>query len=745
MPHASADAFDSVASLHCKLFKFEAHKIRPSTASMPLSPPTRRLLYLLQTCKSMDQLQQIHCQAIKTGLHANPVLQNGVMTFCCTHEHGDLKYAHHLFDEIPEPNVFLWNTMIRGYSRLDSPELGVSLYLEMLRRDVKPDGYTFPFLFKGFTRDIALEYGKEFHGHVLKHGLQSNVFVQTALVQMYLLCGLVDMARGVLDSCSKADVITWNMMISAYNKDGKFEESRKLFLGMQEKQVLPTTVTLVLILSACSKLKDLKTGKLVHRYVNNCQVECSLILENALIDMYAACGEMDAALGIFRNMSNRDIISWTSVVAGFTNLGEIDVARNYFDKMPEKDYVSWTAMINGYLHVNRFKEALELFRNMQVTNVQPDEFTMVSILNACAHLGALELGEWIKTYIDRNKINNDAFVRNALIDMYFKCGNVDKAQRVFKEMNQRDKFTWTAMIVGLAVNGHGEKALDMFSKMLKASIWPDEVTYIGVLSACTHTGMVDEGREFFRSMTTQHNIEPNIAHYGCLVDLLARAGRLKEAHQVVENMPMKPNSIVWGALLAGCRVHKEADMAEMAANQILQLEPENGAAYVLLCNIYAACKRWNDLRELRQTMMDKGIKKTPGCSLIEMNGTVHEFVAGDRSHPQTKEIYVKLEKMTQDLKLAGYSPDISEVFLDIAEEDKENAVFRHSEKLAIAFGLVNSQPGFTIRIVKNLRMCMDCHSMAKLVSEVYTREVIVRDRTRFHHFKHGLCSCKDYW
>ncbi|KAG6575603.1 Pentatricopeptide repeat-containing protein, partial [Cucurbita argyrosperma subsp. sororia] len=382
---------------------------------------------------------------------------------------------------------------------------------------------------------------------------------------------------------------------------------------------------------------------------------------------------------------------------------------------------------------------------MQAISVKPDEFTMVSILTACAQLGALELGEWIKTYIDRNKINNDAFFRNALIDMYFKCGNVDKAERVFREMHQRDKFTWTAMIVGLAVNGHGEKALDMFSKMLEASILPDDVTYIGVLAACTHTGMVDKGREFFLSMTTQHGIEPNITHYGCLVDLLARAGHLKEAHEVIKNMPIEPNSIVWGALLAGCRAHREADMAEMVAKQILELEPENGAVYVLLCNIYAACKRWNDLRDLRQMMMDKGIKKIPGCSLIEMNGTVHEFVAGDRSHPQTKEIDVKLEKMTQDLKFAGYSPDTSEVFLDIAEEDKENSVFRHSEKLAIAFGLINSPPGVTIRIVKNLRMCLDCHSLAKLISKVYHREVIVRDRTRFHHFKHGLCSCKDYW
>ena len=656
-----------------------------------------------------------------------------------------MKYARHMFDIISEPSVFIWNTVIKGYSRIDLPENGVSMYLEMLRRNVRPDCYTFPFLLKGFTRGIALECGKELHGHVVKYGFNSNVFVQNSLVHMYSLCGLIDMARDVFDLSQARDVVTWNVMMSGYNRIKQFDESRKIFYVMEKKGVLPTSVTLVLVLSACSKLKDLDIGKKAHKYVKECRVEPSLILENALIDMYAACGKMDLALGIFQNMKTRDVISWTPIVAGFANVGEVDLARKYFDQMPERDYVSWTAMIDGYLRVNRFKEALALFREMQTSNIKPDEFTMVSVLTACAHLGALELGEWIKTYIDKNKIKNDVYVGNSLIDMYFKCGNVEKAQRIFKEMPRIDKFTWTTMIVGLAINGHGEEALDMFSEMLKASIAPDEITYIGVLCACTHTGMVDIGRKFFAGMTTQHGIEPNVAHFGCMIDLLGRAGHLKEAHEVIKNMPMKPNSVVWGALLGACRVHKDAEMAEMVAKQILELEPENGAVYVLLCNIYAACNRWENLREVRQMMIDRGIKKTPGCSLIEMSGIVHEFVAGDQSHPQSKEIYSKLDEMTRDLKFAGYSPDTSEISLDVGEEDKESALYRHSEKLAIAFALFSSGPGVTIRIVKNLRMCVDCHRVAKLVSKLYNREVIVRDKTRFHHFRHGSCSCKDYW
>ncbi|KAJ8774276.1 hypothetical protein K2173_009707 [Erythroxylum novogranatense] len=701
-------------------------------------------LSLIESCKSMGQLKQFHSQTIITGTIASPVVQNKIISLCCS-EFGDVDYARRLFDTIRQPSIFCWNTMFKGYSRINCPGTGLSMYIEMLKRDVPPDCYTYPFLFKGFTKAVALEFGRKLHCHVVKYGFHGNVFVQNALINMYSSCGLIEMARVMFDMSCKSDVVTWNVMLSGYNRIKRYRETRKLFYEMEKKGVVPTSVTLVSVLSACSELRDFECGKHAHNYITDGVVEQNLIVSNALIDMFSACGQMNYALGIFENMRNRDVVSWTAIVTGFLNTGQLNLARKYFDQMPERDYISWTAMIDGYLRANCFKEALILFREMQASNIKPDEFTMVSMLTACAQLGALELGEWIETYMYKNKVKIDPCVGNALIDMYFKCGNVEKAQVVFNTLPNRDKFTWTTMIVGLAVNGYGVEALDMFSLMLKASISPDEVTYIGVLCACTHTGMVDKGRKLFASMTTRYGIEPNVAHYGCMVDLLGRAGYLTEALELIKNMPIKPNSIVWGALLGACKIHKDSKLAAMAAEQILELEPDNGAVYVLLCNIYAACKKWKNLRELRQVMTDKGIKKIPGCSLIEMNGIVHEFVAGDQSHPQTEEIYMKLEEMTADLKLVGYLPDTSEVYLDIGEEDKESALYRHSEKLAIAFGLINSGPGVTIRVVKNLRMCIDCHRVAKLVSKMYDREVIVRDRTRFHHFRHGSCSCKDYW
>ncbi|KAK9282106.1 hypothetical protein L1049_005018 [Liquidambar formosana] len=304
-------------------------------------------LCLFENCKSMDQLKQIHSQTIRAGLALNPVVQTRIISFCCSHETGDMNHARLVFDKIPEPNIFIWNTMIKGYSRIDNPKCAFSMYLDMLKRNVKPDNYTFPFLLKGFTPDIAVECGKELHAHIVKFGFGFHVFVQNALIHMYSLCGQVDIARGIFNMSYKRDVITWNALISGYNRIKQFNESRKLFDEMEKERVLPTSVTLVSVLSACSKLKDLDAGKRVHRYVKNCEVKSNMTLENALINMYAACEEMDVALGIFDSMMKRDVISWTAIVTGFIHSGQVDLARNFFDQMPQRDFVSWTAMIDG--------------------------------------------------------------------------------------------------------------------------------------------------------------------------------------------------------------------------------------------------------------------------------------------------------------------------------------------------------------------------------------------------------------
>jgi pentatricopeptide repeat protein len=508
----------------------------------------------------------------------------------------------------------------------------------------------------------------------------------------------------------------------------------------------PTPVTYVSVLSACGKgTRDVRLGMQVHGRVVGSGVLPDLRVENALVDMYAECADMDSASKVFDGMQVRSVVSWTSLLSGLARLGQVDEARDLFDRMPERDTVSWTAMIDAYVRAARFREALEMFREMQYSNVSADEFTMVSVITACAQLGALEMGEWVRVYMSRQGIKMDAFVGNALIDMYSKCGSIERALDVFKGMHHRDKFTWTAIILGLAVNGYGEEAIQMFYRMIGVSETPDEVTFIGVLTACTHAGLVDQGREFFLSMIETYNIAPNVVHYGCIIDLLGRAGKITEALETIDQMPMKPNSTILGTLLAACRVHGNSEIGELVAERLLELHPENSMVYTLLSNMYAKCNRWEDVRRLRHAIMEKGIKKEPGCSLIEMNGIIHEFVAGDQSHPMSKEIYSKLESIISDLNNVGYFPDVTEVFVEVAEEEKQKVLYWHSEKLAIAFALLSSEPNTVIRIVKNLRMCLDCHNAIKLISRLYGREVVVRDRTRFHHFRHGFCSCKDYW
>jgi pentatricopeptide repeat protein len=606
----------------------------------------------------------------------------------------------------------------------------------MLARGARPDAYTFPPLLKAVARVV--------HAHVVRLGMGRNAHVASSLVAAYAAGG--DGAAGRALVGERDTPVVWNALISGHNRAGRFGESCCSFVDMARAGAAPTPVTYVSVLSACGKgTRDVLLGMQVHGRVVGSGVLPDLRVENALVDMYAECADMDSASKVFDGMQVRSVVSWTSLLSGLARLGQVDEARDLFDRMPERDTVSWTAMIDAYVRAARFREALEMFREMQYSNVSADEFTMVSVITACAQLGALEMGEWVRVYMSRQGIKMDAFVGNALIDMYSKCGSIERALDVFKGMHHRDKFTWTAIILGLAVNGYGKEAIQMFYRMIGVSETPDEVTFIGVLTACTHAGLVDQGREFFLSMIETYNIAPNVVHYGCIIDLLGRAGKITEALETIDQMPMKPNSTILGTLLAACRVHGNSEIGELVAERLLELHPENSMVYTLLSNMYAKCNRWEDVRRLRHAIMEKGIKKEPGCSLIEMNGIIHEFVAGDQSHPMSKEIYFKLESIISDLNNVGYFPDVTEVFVEVAEEEKQKVLYWHSEKLAIAFALLSSEPNTVIRIVKNLRMCLDCHNAIKLISRLYGREVVVRDRTRFHHFRHGFCSCKDYW
>lgn len=440
-----------------------------------------------------------------------------------------------------------------------------------------------------------------------------------------------------------------------------------------------------------------------------------------------------------------DEVSFNSMISGYARLGDLQNARKVFDEMPARNVVSWSAMVSGYVQGGRSKEALDVFSQMQAEGCKPDDTTLVGVLAACAHLGALEQGKWVHSYLKGNNLRVSVFLGSALIDMYSKCGDAELGLKVFKEMRDKNLLVWTTMIKGLAMHGRGLEALQLFSEMEGSGIVPDDIAFIGALCACTHAGLVNKGRKMFDSMIQQYGIKPKIEHYGCMVDLLARNGLLDEAQKLIECMPMKPDALIWGAIMAGCRFHKNVELAEYAVKHLIQLEPECSGVYVLLGNIYAASGRHNDARGIRYLMKRMGVEKTPGCSLVEIKGMVHQFIVGDTSHPRIKDILAKWNEIEGRIRIEGYVPDKKEVLLDIEEEEKEDVLSRHSEKLAIAFALISTGDGMSIRVVKNLRVCRDCHHVTKLISKVYCREIIVRDRTRFHLFKNGICSCNDYW
>lgn len=560
----------------------------------------------------------------------------------------------------------------------------------------------------------ALKEGEQVHGLILKSGFEPNEFVDNTLIHMYANCGQIGVARQVFDGMPERGIVAWNSMLSGYTKNGHWDEVVKLFRTMLELHIEFDDVTMISVLMACGRLADLEMGEFIGEYILSKGLRRNNTLTTSLIDMYAKCGR-------------------------------VDTARKLFNEMDKRDVVAWSAMISGYAQADRCKEALNLFHEMQKANVDPNEVTMVSVLYSCAMLGAYETGKWVHFYIKKKKMKLTVTLGTQLIDFYAKCGYVNKSVEVFKEMPFKNVFTWTALIQGLANNGEGKMALDFFSLMLENDVKPNDVTFIGVLSACSHACLVDQGRNLFNSMRRDFDIEPRIEHYGCMVDILGRAGLLEEAYQFIDNMPITPNAVVWRTLLASCRAHKNVEMAENSLEHITRLEPAHSGDYILLSNTYALVGRVEDAIKVRSLMKEKEIKKTPGCSLIELDGVVHEFFSEDGEHTHSKEIHNALEKMMKRIKLLGYVPNAEDARLEAEEDSKETSVLHHSEKLAIAYGLLQTSPRTTIRISKNLRMCRDCHNATKVISQVFERTIIVRDRNRFHHFKDGLCSCNDYW
>lgn len=500
---------------------------------------------------------------------------------------------------------------------------------------------------------------------------------------------------------------------------------------------------------------------------------------NSVVRMCLEIGLIKLARSVFDKMPVRDLISWNSLLTGYLRAGEIEMAREVFDEMPQKDVVScnamidgygkngkcelaeevfmdmslrdvvtWSSMISAFVLNGRPRKGLDLFREMLTLGVRPDAPVIVGVLSAIAELGFVEEGKWIHSYVFSNKIHYScSFIGSALVNMYAKCGQIANAYSVFRSIcNRRNVGDWNSLISGLALHGMGREAIKVFLELEREGLKPDDITFLGLLSACNHGGLVEEGQFYYETMQVKYNIVPKIQHCGCIVDLLSRAGRLEEALRIISDMSLEPDVLIWKNILSACLKHNNSVMGKTAALKAIELAPEDSSCYVLLSNIYAKEGSWDEVTKVRSMMRKRGIRKVPGCSSILVDGKVHEFLVGkamDMSYDQN--VLSKLEEVVSELKTEGYEPDLNQVFLDVEDDEKENQLILHSEKMALAFGLLSTPQGIPIYIVKNLRICCDCHTFMQLVSKVYNRRVIVRDQNRFHHFDRGFCSCRNHW
>ncbi|KAJ4977555.1 hypothetical protein NE237_008335 [Protea cynaroides] len=633
-------------------------------------------LALLRDCRTLNGLKQIHAFVSKTGLERDPLIVGKLLLLSSVSIANALDYARRLLLHIPSPDVFMYNTFIRGLSESETPHRSLLTYIDMCQRTTPtPDSFTFAFILKATANYKSLTAGVQLHCQSLIHGLDTHLFVRTTLISMYAECGCIVSARKAFDELPQPNIVAWNA-----------------------------------IFTACFRCSDIKGAEIT-----------------------------------FKQMPFQNLTSWNIMLAGYMKAGELELARRTFADMPVKDSVSWSTMIVGLAHNGCLDEAFGSFRELQRLGMRPNEVSMTGVLSACAQAGAFEFGKILHGYIEKVGYNWIVSVSNALIDTYGKCGNVNMARLVFDRMFEKSIVSWTSMMAGFAMHGYGEEAIQLFHKMEESGIKPDGISFISILYACSHAGLIEEGCRYFNKMET-YGIERSIEHYGCMVDLYGRAGLLHEATEFILGMPIKPTAVIWRTLLGACSIHGNVRLAETVKERLSELDPDHSGDHVLLSNIYAVAGKWKDVITVRRSMADCKIKKTPGWSMIEVDKVMYSFMVGEGLSGVTEEAYEKVGEIMLRLKVeGGYIPEVGGVLHDIEDEEKEDAVSRHSEKLAVAFGISRLCQENVIRIVKNLRVCKDCHIVMKLISKVYRREIVVRDRSRFHSFRDGTCSCRDYW
>ncbi|KAK9275535.1 hypothetical protein L1049_022802 [Liquidambar formosana] len=669
---------------------------------------------VLKGCANSGNLregQAVHSLAIRNGCELDEFLSCSLLDMYS--KCGMADAALKVFGRIKDPDIVSWSAMISCLGQQGKSQEAELFHL-MRHAGVRPNQFTLSSLVSAATDLGDLSYGESIHAFICKFGFESDNSVGNALVRMYMKTGSVRDGCRVFEAMSDRDVVSWNALLSGFHEKETCNQWPRIFSQMLVEGFKSNMYLFDSILRSCSSLSNVGFGKQVHAHIVKNSLAGNDFVGTALIDMYAKSNCLEDAVVVFNRLIERDVFTWTVI-------------------------------ITGYAQTDQAEKAVKCFSQMQREGVTPNEFTLASCLNGCSHIATLANGQQLHSMVIKAGQLGDMFVASALVDMYGKCGCIEDAEAIFKSLVSRDTILWNTIICVYAQHGQGEKALEASRSMLDEGTMPDEITFIGVLSACSHMGWIEEGKKHFNLLRNIYGIAPTIQHHTCMVDMLGRAGRFDEVERYIEEMKLIPTASIWETVLGACKLHGNVEFGERAADKLFELVPEMDSSYVLLSNIFALKGRWDDVRKVRTLMSDQSVKKEPGCSWVEVDAQVHVFLSQDSSHPKIRDIYLKLEELGQKLTSAGYIPKMEHVLHDVTDKEKKENLFHHSERLALAFALISTNPRKTIRIYKNLRICGDCHDVMKVLSDITNREIVIRDIKRFHHFKNGTCSCQDYW
>ncbi|PON55172.1 DYW domain containing protein [Trema orientale] len=701
----------------------------------------------------------VHAKAVKDGTVRSLNLANYLLSLCVKSQ--NFGYAHKLFDEIPGRDVRSWTILISGLARIGSFRMVLELFRTMLMEGVRPNQFTLSSLLRLCSSENEPKMGKGIHGWILRNGIDFDVALENSVLDFYVKCGAFHYAERLFKRRTETDTIAWNIMIGGHMRIGDVEKSLDLFSRLPFKDVASWntiidglmrkgyertalellyqmakngpalnefTFSTALVLASTLSLWEL--GRQIHSLVLILGIHNKGFIRTSLIDFYCKCGKMEQALVIFRKIPQVYLHSLNPIVTRDESVTEI---------------IAWSSLISGFVYNNEYEDALQTFISMIREHIGVDRFTVTTIASVCANIGSLTLGQQIHAYNQKIGHQLDFHLGSSLVDMYSKCGSLEDARMIFKQASSPNVVLWTSMVSACALHGQGREAIRIFELMIKEGVKPNEISFTVVLSACSHAGLLEEGCNYFQLMKEVYHIKPGVEHLTCMVDLYGRAGRLDEAKEFIQRNHISNQSLILKSLLSSCRLHKNIEMGNWVSEKLLHLGSLDAGSHVLFSNSCAINHRWEEAAKMRNLMRQRGINKLPGQSWIQLKNQVHTFVMGDRSHPREAEIYSYLDELIGRLKEIGYSYTTEQVTQDVEEEQGELFLGHHSEKLAIAYGLISTPSGTPIRIMKNLRVCTDCHNFIKYASQLLGREIIVRDIRRFHHLKHGSCSCGDYW